>query len=84
MISFLVFIKESIMKGQLLIECVFSENKYFLFVVINYYGILESGYYISFVRQEKDQWFSCDDVVVIKVIMEELFNSEGYLLFYYR
>jgi ubiquitin carboxyl-terminal hydrolase 22/27/51 len=84
MTPFLASTKESIMKGQPLTECVPSENKYSLFAVINHHGTLESGHYTSFVRQEKDQWFSCDDAVVTKATMEELLNSEGYLLFYHR
>ncbi|GAB1303225.1 Ubiquitin carboxyl-terminal hydrolase 51 [Apodemus speciosus] len=84
MTPFLASTKESIMKGQPLTECVPTENKYSLFAVINHHGTLESGHYTSFVRQEKDQWFSCDDAVVTKATMDELLFSEGYLLFYYR
>ncbi|XP_034341545.1 ubiquitin carboxyl-terminal hydrolase 51 [Arvicanthis niloticus] len=84
MTPFLASTKESIMKGQPLTECVPRENKYSLFAVINHHGTLESGHYTSFVRQEKDQWFSCDDAVVTKATMEELLYSEGYLLFYHR
>ncbi|XP_027287819.1 ubiquitin carboxyl-terminal hydrolase 51 [Cricetulus griseus] len=84
MTPFLASTKESIMKGQPLADCVPSENKYSLFAVINHHGTLESGHYTSFVRQQKDQWFSCDDAIVTKATMEELLYSEGYLLFYHR
>ncbi|XP_050997297.1 ubiquitin carboxyl-terminal hydrolase 51 [Acomys russatus] len=84
MTPFLASTKESIMKGQPLAECVPSENKYSLFAVINHHGTLESGHYTSFVRQEKDQWYNCDDARVTKATMEELLYSEGYILFYCR
>ncbi|CAH6782602.1 ubiquitin carboxyl-terminal hydrolase 51 [Phodopus roborovskii] len=84
MTPFLASTKESIMKGQPLTDCVPSENKYSLFAVINHHGTLESGHYTSFIRQQKDQWFSCDDAIVTKATMEELLYSEGYLLFYHR
>ncbi|XP_055460320.1 ubiquitin carboxyl-terminal hydrolase 51 [Psammomys obesus] len=84
MTPFLASTKESIMNGQPLAECVPSENKYSLFAVINHHGTLEGGHYTSFIRQEKDQWYSCDDARVTKATMEELLCSEGYLLFYYR
>uniref|UniRef100_A0A8C6QFJ1 Ubiquitin carboxyl-terminal hydrolase n=1 Tax=Nannospalax galili TaxID=1026970 RepID=A0A8C6QFJ1_NANGA len=84
MTPFLASTKESIMKGQPLTDCVPRENKYSLFAVINHHGTLESGHYTSFIRQEKDQWFNCDDAIITKATIEDLLYSEGYLLFYHR
>ncbi|XP_036271699.1 ubiquitin carboxyl-terminal hydrolase 51 [Pipistrellus kuhlii] len=85
MTPFLASTKESRMKdGQPPPECAPNENKYSLFAVINHHGTLESGHYTSFIRQQKDQWFSCDDAVITKATIEDLLYSEGYLLFYHK
>ncbi|KAM9042905.1 LOW QUALITY PROTEIN: ubiquitin carboxyl-terminal hydrolase 51 [Megaptera novaeangliae] len=85
MTPFLASTKESRMKeGQPPIDCAPIENKYSLFVVINHHGTLESGHYTSFIQQQKDQWFSCDDAVITKATIEDLPYSEGYLLFYHK
>jgi len=59
-------------------------NKYSLFAVVIHSGTLEVGHYMCYVRQEKDQWFKCDDAWLTKVALEEVLNSEGYLLFYHK
>ncbi|XP_034805835.1 ubiquitin carboxyl-terminal hydrolase 51 isoform X2 [Pan paniscus] len=85
MTPFLASTKESRMKeGQPPTDCVPNENKYSLFAVINHHGTLESGHYTSFIRQQKDQWFSCDDAIITKATIEDLLYSEGYLLFYHK
>ncbi|XP_071462146.1 ubiquitin carboxyl-terminal hydrolase 51 [Marmota flaviventris] len=86
MTPFLASTKESRMKeGQpSSTDCVPNENKYSLFAVINHHGTLESGHYTSFIRQQKDQWFSCDDAIITKATIEDLLYSEGYLLFYHK
>ncbi|XP_027990797.2 ubiquitin carboxyl-terminal hydrolase 51 [Eptesicus fuscus] len=85
MTPFLASTKESRMKdGQPPTDCAPNENKYSLFAVINHHGTLESGHYTSFIRQQKDQWFSCDDAVITKATIEDLLYSEGYLLFYHK
>ncbi|XP_012891204.1 PREDICTED: ubiquitin carboxyl-terminal hydrolase 51 isoform X1 [Dipodomys ordii] len=85
MTPFLASTKESIMKdGQPPTSCVSDENKYSLFAVINHHGTLESGHYTSFIRQQEDQWFSCDDAIITKATIEDLLYSEGYLLFYHK
>ncbi|XP_015300200.3 ubiquitin carboxyl-terminal hydrolase 51 isoform X3 [Macaca fascicularis] len=85
MTPFLASTKESRMKeGQPPADCVPNENKYSLFAVINHHGTLESGHYTSFIRQQKDQWFSCDDAIITKATIEDLLYSEGYLLFYHK
>lgn len=85
MTPFLASTKESRMKeGQPPTDCTSNENKYSLFAVINHHGTLESGHYTSFIRQQKDQWFSCDDAIITKATIEDLLYSEGYLLFYHK
>ncbi|XP_002720078.1 ubiquitin carboxyl-terminal hydrolase 51 [Oryctolagus cuniculus] len=85
MTPFLASTKESRMKEcQPSTDCVSNENKYSLFAVINHHGTLESGHYTSFIRQQKDQWFSCDDAIITKATIEDLLYSEGYLLFYHK
>nr|XP_020009085.1 ubiquitin carboxyl-terminal hydrolase 51-like [Castor canadensis]XP_020009086.1 ubiquitin carboxyl-terminal hydrolase 51-like [Castor canadensis] len=85
MTPFLASTKESMMReGHPPTDCVPNENKYSLFAVINHHGTLESGHYTSFVRQQKDQWFNCDDAVITKATIEDLLYSEVYLLFYHK
>ncbi|XP_003135158.1 ubiquitin carboxyl-terminal hydrolase 51 [Sus scrofa] len=85
MTPFLSSTKESKMKErQPQTDYAPIENKYSLFAVINHHGTLESGHYTSFIRQQKDQWFSCDDAVITKATIEDLLYSEGYLLFYHK
>ncbi|KAM8895663.1 LOW QUALITY PROTEIN: ubiquitin carboxyl-terminal hydrolase 51 [Lycaon pictus] len=85
MTPFLASTKESRMKeGQPATDCTSNENKYSLFAVINHHGTLESGHYTSFIRQQKDQWFSCDDAIITKATIEDFLYSEGYLLFYHK
>ncbi|XP_058391205.1 ubiquitin carboxyl-terminal hydrolase 51 [Diceros bicornis minor] len=85
MTPFLASTKENRMEeGQPPTDCAPKKNKYSLFAVINHHGTLESGHYTSFIRQQKDQWFSCDDAVITKATIEDLLYSEGYLLFYHK
>ncbi|KAF3812995.1 hypothetical protein GH733_019046 [Mirounga leonina] len=78
MTPFLASTKESRMKEvQPPTDCTSNENKYSLFAVINHHGTLESGHYTSFIRQQKDQWFSCDDAIITKATIEDLLYSEG-------
>ncbi|XP_008587498.1 PREDICTED: ubiquitin carboxyl-terminal hydrolase 51 [Galeopterus variegatus] len=84
MTPFLASTKENRMKEGQPTDCLPSENKYSLFAVINHHGTLESGHYTSFIRQQKDQWFSCDDAIITKATIEDLLYSEGYLLFYHK
>ncbi|XP_017376950.1 ubiquitin carboxyl-terminal hydrolase 51 [Cebus imitator] len=86
MTPFMASSKESRMNGQLQLPTNSgnNENKYSLFAVVNHQGTLESGHYTSFIRQQKDQWFSCDDAIITKATIEDLLYSEGYLLFYHK
>lgn len=65
-------------------SCLVYENKYSLFAVVNHSGTLEVGHYTCFIRQMKDQWFKCDDAWITKASVDDVLQSEGYLLFYHK
>ncbi|VDP05248.1 unnamed protein product [Soboliphyme baturini] len=60
------------------------KNKYALYAVVNHHGTIESGHYTCFIRQLNDQWFRCDDHVITRASIDEVLNSEGYMLFYHK
>ncbi|XP_046533784.1 ubiquitin carboxyl-terminal hydrolase 22 isoform X2 [Equus quagga] len=86
MTPFMASSKESRMNGQYQqpMDSLNNDNKYSLFAVVNHQGTLESGHYTSFIRQHKDQWFKCDDAIITKASIEDVLDSEGYLLFYHK
>ncbi|XP_024420364.1 ubiquitin carboxyl-terminal hydrolase 22 [Desmodus rotundus] len=86
MTPFMASSKESRMNGQYQqpADSLSNDNKYSLFAVVNHQGTLESGHYTSFIRQHKDQWFKCDDAIITKASIEDVLDSEGYLLFYHK
>lgn len=61
-----------------------SDNKFYLFAVVNHAGDFDSGHYYTFVRQHKSKWFKCDDHLVTKASIQEVLSSEAYLLFYHK
>lgn len=61
-----------------------SENKYSLYSVVNHRGTADSGHYTCFIRQHKDHWFRCEDNLITKATLDDVLNSEGYLLFYHK
>eukprot|EP00794_Sanderia_malayensis_P000142 gene142-754_t len=60
------------------------DNKYSLFAVVIHTGTLEVGHYMCYIRQQKNEWFKCDDAWLTKASINEVLNSEGYLLFYHK
>jgi len=58
--------------------------RYSLFAVVNHSGTIESGHYTAFIRQQRNQWFKCDDHLITKASVQEVLDSEGYLLFYHK
>ncbi|XP_011634474.1 ubiquitin carboxyl-terminal hydrolase 22 [Pogonomyrmex barbatus] len=62
----------------------FSDNRYSLFAVINHEGSLETGHYTAFIRQQRDQWFKCNDHLITRARLKDVLTSEGYLLFYHK
>ncbi|XP_054160267.1 ubiquitin carboxyl-terminal hydrolase 22-like [Oppia nitens] len=61
-----------------------NNNKYCLFAVVNHSGTIETGHYTAFIRLHRDQWFKCDDHLIMRASVQEVLNSEGYLLFYHK
>ncbi|XP_067005942.1 ubiquitin carboxyl-terminal hydrolase 22 isoform X2 [Anabrus simplex] len=61
-----------------------SDNRYSLFAVINHVGSLDAGHYTAFIRQQRGQWYKCDDHLITKANLQEVLDSEGYLLFYHK
>ncbi|EDO42651.1 predicted protein [Nematostella vectensis] len=61
----------------------FLSSKYSLFAVVNHSGTLEVGHYTAFIRQQNN-WFKCDDAWITKATIDDVLQSEGYLLFYHR
>ena len=58
---------------------------YNLHGVVNHYGTLGFGHYVSFTRNPFDQkWYRYDDLVREEVTEEELHKESAYLLFYIR
>lgn len=61
-----------------------NDNKYCLFAVVNHSGTIETGHYTSYIRQHRDQWFKCDDHLITRASVQDVLDSEGYLLFYHK
>lgn len=59
-------------------------TNYCLFAVVNHNGSIETGHYTAYIRQCRDQWFKCDDHLITRASVQEVLQSEGYLLFYHR
>jgi ubiquitin carboxyl-terminal hydrolase 22/27/51 len=57
---------------------------YTLFAVINHTGNIEAGHYTSFIRQHRDRWFRCNDHQIASARLNDVLDSEGYLLFYHK
>lgn len=61
-----------------------NSDSYCLFAVVNHSGTIETGHYTAYIRQCRDQWFKCDDHLITRASVQEVLQSEGYLLFYHR
>lgn len=61
-----------------------ESSKYCLFAVVNHSGTIETGHYTAYIRQCRDQWFKCDDHLITRASVQEVLQSEGYLLFYHK
>jgi len=59
-------------------------NKYVLFAVINHIGTLDAGHYTSYIRQHSNLWFHCNDHQILPASIQQVLDSEGYLLFYHK
>mmetsp|Transcript_21138 Transcript_21138/g.53820 ORF Transcript_21138/g.53820 Transcript_21138/m.53820 type:complete len:829 (+) Transcript_21138:108-2594(+) len=60
--------------------------QYELFGVIQHFGSIGSGHYISFARQRKrpDMWFEFDDARVRECSADEVRSAEPYVMFFQR
>ncbi|KJE95416.1 ubiquitin carboxyl-terminal hydrolase [Capsaspora owczarzaki ATCC 30864] len=56
---------------------------YSLFAVVNHRGSIDHGHYTCYVRHNS-RWFLCDDAWITQVDIEEVRESQGYLLFYIK
>ncbi|KAH9365172.1 hypothetical protein HPB48_008955 [Haemaphysalis longicornis] len=61
-----------------------SPFMYCLFAVVNHSGTIETGHYTAYVRQHRDHWFKCDDHLITRASLQDVLDSEGYLLFYHK
>lgn len=61
-----------------------DSSKYCLFAVVNHSGTIETGHFTAYIRQCRDQWFKCDDHLITRANVQEVLQSEGYLLFYHK
>lgn len=64
--------------------CDDENSRYCLFAVVNHSGTIETGHYTVYIRQCRDQWFKCDDHLITRASVQEVLQSEGYLLFYHK
>jgi ubiquitin carboxyl-terminal hydrolase 22/27/51 len=56
-----------------------SIRRYCLFAVVNHSGTIETGHYTAFIRQHRDQWFKCDDHLIVRASVQEVLDSEGFV-----
>lgn len=60
-----------------------SELKpYELFAVVCHIGSVNTGHYISMIKNKDGMWFKFDDATVTRVTERDVLNSKAYLLFY--
>ncbi|CAG9863922.1 unnamed protein product [Phyllotreta striolata] len=61
------------------------DNRYTLFAVIIHIGErMDMGHYVTYVRQQHNYWYKCNDEDITRVKLEDVLASEGYLLFYHK
>lgn len=51
--------------------------RYCLFAVVNHSGTIETGHYTCYIRQQRDQWFKCDDHIITRASVQDVLDSEG-------
>lgn len=45
---------------------------------------MATGHYTAFIRQQRGQWFKCDDNFITRANLTDVLASEGYQLFYHK
>ncbi|XP_037933651.1 ubiquitin carboxyl-terminal hydrolase nonstop-like [Teleopsis dalmanni] len=63
---------------------VYGDFRYSLYAVVNHYGTIGSGHYTAYVRHHRDIWVKCDDHTITLATLNQVLDSEGYLLFYHK
>lgn len=59
-----------------------TNKVYELFAMVHHQGLVNTGHYIALVKNSSGQWFKFDDSVVSYASLEEVRNTNAYLLFY--
>lgn len=59
-----------------------GDYRYSLYAVINHVGSLDAGHYTAYVKHQKDLWVKCDDHILTIATLDQVLDSEAYLLFY--
>ncbi|XP_055908152.1 ubiquitin carboxyl-terminal hydrolase nonstop [Eupeodes corollae] len=62
----------------------YGDYRYSLYAVVNHLGTIDTGHYIVYVRHHKDTWVKCDDHTITTATLNQVLDSEGYLLFYHK
>lgn len=60
-----------------------SSTRYQLYGVVEHRGKLNSGHYIAYVEKPSG-WYKCSDSHISKVTLDDVLQSEPYMLFYRR
>ena len=60
-----------------------EHSKYDLFALVQHYGTIENGHYIS-ICNNSDRWYKYDDSCVNEININEKDTSNAYILFYKR
>ncbi|KAH3674931.1 hypothetical protein WICMUC_002951 [Wickerhamomyces mucosus] len=55
---------------------------YELYAVVCHIGTVNTGHYITFIKDNQGQWYKFDDSIVTAVIPEQVAEIKAYLLFY--
>lgn len=61
-----------------------SSYQYSLYGIVSHSGSLSHGHYISLKRHLNGEWYSISDSHVQRITMQQVFNSQPYILFYQR
>ncbi|VEU23025.1 DEKNAAC104243 [Brettanomyces naardenensis] len=60
----------------------FGSDLYELYAVVYHTGSVNTGHYISIVKDRDGMWFKFDDARVVRVSEKEVLAAQAYLLFY--
>jgi ubiquitin carboxyl-terminal hydrolase 8 len=61
-------------------DCIYN-----LIGVVHHYGNIHFGHYISFIKDEENKWFCCNDETISKITdFKKIMNNDAYLLLYQK